>query len=265
VTGINISNNYSGFTGKLPWLDFGVLVEGEVVPSLVRICERTWEGFRFSGGIQKTEITDLPLPDNEQSLMLIRPLENDALRGKYRCTNSYLQAIHMANDSITIVGGYFLPGGRARRALRKAITRGVNIRVILPSKSDVGMMHRGMQYLYAWLLRHRIDLYEYLPSNVHGKVIIADNQLVSIGSYDLNNLSTFSNIELNLEILNKDFALELTRKLDYVVSNQCHKVTITELHQRYTWISQLNLWISYRVVKVMFVLAMWLSNEEEEA
>jgi cardiolipin synthase len=263
VTGINLSNNYSGFTGKAPWLDFGVLVEGEIVPSLVRICERMWYGFRLKSRWTRHEKQEFILPTGYTDQVLMRSLENDALRGKYQCAFSYHRAISLANDSITIIGGYFLPGGRARRALRKAITRGVRIRVILPSKSDVGMMHRGMQYLYAWLLRQRIELYEYLPSNVHGKVIIADNQLVSIGSYDLNNLSTFSNIELNLEILNGSFAAGLTKQLDYVVNSQCHKVTITELHQRYSLFSQFKLWLSYRVVKLMFVLAMWLSKEEE--
>lgn len=265
VAGINISNNYSGNADKLPWLDFGVLVEGDVLPSLVKICQRTWAGFHIKKLSTKPNpfLNVTSTPDDSFTTM-IQPIENDGLRGKYQCTFSYLKAIGYSRDSITIVGGYFLPGGRARRALKRAILRGVQVRVILPSKSDVGLMHRGMQYLYAWMLRHRIEVYEYLPSNVHGKVIIADKQLVSIGSYDLNNLSTYSNIELNLEIMNQPFAENLSHQLDYVATNQCHKITITELEKRYSVIERLKQWYSYRVVKIMFVLATWLTNKNDE-
>ena len=262
VAGINISNNYSGLTGRTPWLDFGVTVEGDILPALYDICQRTWLGFgarvlrrkQFAKIMEGTAVGDA----------VIRPLENDGLRGKYQCAASYLNLIHAAADSILIVGGYFLPGGRARRAIRKAIRRGVRIRVILAAKSDVGLMHRGMQYLYAWLLRNRVEIYEYRPANVHGKVLIADEQTVSMGSYDLNNLSTYSNIELNLEIVNRTFARQLNKELEYIIDTQCHPVTMTELGARYSLWQQFRQWWSYRVLKIMFVLAVWLATKENE-
>jgi cardiolipin synthase len=263
VAGINISNNYSGFTGRKPWLDFGVTVEGDVIPALYDICQKTWLGFG-ARVLRRKHYTKPPSPTTTAGDAAIRPLENDGLRGKYQCAASYLNLLQSATDSVLIVGGYFLPGGRARRAIRKAIRRGVRIRVILAAKSDVGLMHRGMQYLYAWLLRNRVEIYEYRPSNVHGKVLIADEQAVSMGSYDLNNLSTYSNIELNLEIDHRPFARQLAKELDYVIDTQCHSVTMTELGVRYSPWQQFRLWWSYRMLKIMFVLAVWLATKENE-
>jgi len=265
IGGINISNNYSGIHGGAPWLDFAVLVEGDVLPSLVNICLKIWLGFSMKNLRRKFE-KSLPPPhsSDQASHVWIRPLENDGLRGKYQCAASYLHLINTARDSIDIVGGYFLPGGRARRNLRKAINRGVRIRVILAAKSDIGLMHRGIQYLYAWLLRNRIEIYEYQPSNVHGKLLIVDDKFVSIGSYDLNNLSTYSNIELNLEVSNQPFASQVREELEIVMETQCHAVTMTELEGRFTLWQRLRLWYSYRVLKIMFVLSVWLATKENE-
>jgi cardiolipin synthase A/B len=265
IAGVNISNNYSGIKEREPWLDFGVLVEGDVMPSLVKISLRVWLGFGMKRILRRVEKSRIVAGVSDTSFHVrMRPLENDGLRGKYQCTTSYLQLINSAVDSIDIVGGYFLPGGRARRALRKAIQRGVRIRVILAEKSDVGLMHRGIQYLYAWLLRNRIEIYEYQPSNVHGKVLVADGKVVSVGSYDLNNLSTYSNIELNMEVDDKEFAMEVKQELENVIRFKCHTVTMTELESRFSIWQRFRLWYSYRVLKIMFVLAVWLATKENE-
>jgi cardiolipin synthase len=264
VAGVNISNNYSGVKDRHPWLDFAVLVEGDVIPSILHVCERTWRGFSMKNLRRRFEKSLQKLAANPSYQVPVKTLENDGLRGRYQCATSYLRLIHSAKDSIVIVGGYFLPGGRARRALKKAIIRGVRIRVILAAKSDVGLMHRGMQYLYAWLLRNRIEIYEYKPANVHGKVIVSDKKFISIGSYDLNNLSTYSNIEFNLEIMSEPFAVELQTGLEKIIDNQCHPVTMTELENRFSLLQRLRLWYSYRMVKIMFVLAVWLANKENE-
>ena len=264
IGGINISNNYSGLRGK-EWLDFGVLVEGNIIPTLVNITLNTWLGFSMQNLRRKWR-------HEQRAEMIVRPdqtvrvkaLENDGLRGKYQCAASYLELINSAKDTITLVGGYFLPGGRGRRALKRAVRRGVTVRVVLPAKSDVGLMHRGMLFLYDWLLRNRIAIMEYLPANVHGKALVVDRKKVSIGSYDLNNLSTYSNIELNLEIDNVPFAQHLDDKIDAIIRNQCQPVTLIDLEKRFTLTQRFVNWLSYRMVKIMFILAVWLATTENE-
>src|SRR5262249_23074109 len=132
--------------------------------------------------------------------------QNDWIRGLNEAFASYRREIKHAQTSLFIVGGYFLPGGKVRRMLRHAIERGVDVRIIIAAESDVKLQRLAIQYLYQWMIRNKIKIYEYLPSNVHGKVLIADKHYVSIGSYDLNNLSTFSNVELNLDIRDETFA-----------------------------------------------------------
>jgi len=265
ISGVNISNNYSGIGGNHPWLDFAVLVEGDVIPSLAHITVKTWLGFSMQNWRKKFEKSILPLLKTDDTYrVFIRALENDGLRGRYQCAAAYLRLLNSTNDTAYIVGGYFLPGGRGRRALKRAIHRGVRIRVVVAEKSDVGLMHQGMLYLYSWLLRNRIEIFEYKPSNVHGKVLVTDEKYVCIGSYDLNNLSTYSNIELNLEINDQPFAGLVKADIENIIATQCHPVTMTELVSRFSLWNRLVQWVSYRLLKVMFVLAVWLATKENE-
>jgi cardiolipin synthase len=148
--------------------------------------------------------------------------------------------------------------------LKRAIDRGVDIQVILAAESDVPLQRSGVEYLYQWMLRNGIRIYEYLPSNVHGKVLIADKKFVSIGSYDLNNLSNYSNIELNLDIDDKEFALYFYQNIEKIIEQDCRLITLEELYKRSNPLKRFKHWISYQIVKTLFILAFWLSNKEDD-
>ncbi|MEJ0105931.1 MAG: phospholipase D-like domain-containing protein [Bacteroidota bacterium] len=54
--------------------------------------------------------------------------------------------------------------------------------------------------MYDWLLRNNIELYEYQASILHAKVAACDDELLTIGSYNINNISAYASIELNLDV-----------------------------------------------------------------
>lgn len=259
VAGLNISNNYNGVGGKKEWLDFAVVVEGNIVLKLHSICLQRWI---------KKPLRKMPLKkmtgDKKNSSSVIYVRQNDWLRGLNEAHASYIREIKNAKSSILIVGGYFLPGGRVRKMLKQAIQRGVTIKVILADESDVALQRNAVQYLYQWMLRNKIEIYEYLPSNVHGKVLIADQKMTLIGSYDLNNLSTYTNIELNLDIANGPLAVAFQKELEKIALNDCRLVTIEELYRRSNPLKRLKYWISYQTVKSFFVLTTWLAREDED-
>ncbi len=75
-----------------------------------------------------------------------------------------------AEESITIVCSYFLPGEVFRKQLKRAIGRGVEIKVVLTGLSDVRIAKYGERFLYRWMLRNGISLYEYNPTVLHAKM-----------------------------------------------------------------------------------------------
>ncbi len=262
VTGINISNHYNDLAGKPAWLDFAVVVQGEVSEKLQSICKQSWLRIRFrrwSGKLRN--VTKQNFFKSERTVK-IRVRQNDWKSGKKQAAISYYQLIKDAEESLIIVGGYFLPGRKVRRLLRRASERGVVIKLVVAERSDVGMMKNAMLYLYDWLLRNKIHIYEYMPSNVHGKCIVADKKRISVGSHDVNALSTYSNIELNLDIDDKLIATQFHNQLEEVAEKECIEITADLLRMKRNISIRFLRWLSYRVVKTFFVLSVWLSKKE---
>jgi cardiolipin synthase len=264
IGGINISNQYNSLKGRIPWLDYAILFYDFPSNQLYRLCQERW---LKPGKKRRFKKAFKPHFENSADAVghsNIKINENDYLRGRNMAAKSYFSAILHAKQSLFIVGGYFLPGGKARRLLRRAAQRGVDIRVILAAQSDVALNRNAVQYLYQWLLRNNMKIYEYKPANVHGKVLIADKTRVCIGSYDLNNLSTYSNIELNLDIHNPVFASQFYDELEEVSEKDCKLVTVEDLYKRSNLWKRFKHWFSYHFVKTLFSTALWLANRKDE-
>jgi cardiolipin synthase len=256
VGGINITNHYNDVNGKKAWLDFAVVVEDGVAYRLRAICIQRWRKKRFRR-----------MPKMEKHLPLaghIRIRQNDWVRRLKQAYSTYRRQIKASRHSLLFVGGYFFPGGRVRHYLRNAVRRGVKIKIVLAAESDVALQRNAIEYLYQWMIRNGISIYEYQPSNVHGKVLISDRRFVSIGSYDLNNLSNYSNIELNLDIADAEFATSFQEQIEHIIQKECRLITKEELYKRENPWKRLKHWLSYQIVKSLFVLAFWLSNDDDD-
>jgi len=264
VGGINIGNNYNDLPGKPAWLDFAVLIRGNTSQALLKICRKRWRGVNFSSPVNPPETGSFSNGFSRMRNVRTIIRQNDFIGNKNEIAAVYRKAIRQAKSSLLIVGGYFLPGGSVRRQLRKACANGVQISVILPERSDVLLMVAAQHFLYAWMIRNGIKVYEYRPSNVHGKVIIVDSEWLSIGSYDLNNLSTYSNIELNLEIPDRSFSESFTSELQKIIREDCRLVRIEEFQKHVSWLRRVKYWISYRLVKTLFYLSWWLSKSPDK-
>jgi cardiolipin synthase len=96
-----------------------------------------------------------------------------------------------------------------------------------------------------------------VKGNVHGKVLLVDDEFASIGSYDLNNLSTYSNIELNLNIVDTNFAQTVKSEFNNVIEKDCQPIDIHRHVKRFSTFRKIVCWFAYRITKSLFVLA-WL-------
>ena len=264
VSGINISNNYNSLSGNPPWLDFSILVQGDVTKKIHQICRQSFFKIRFGKRSKKlgAQIQQHFYTTSHQVKMRVR--ENDWKLGRNQVVRSYYQLIRQAQESLTIVGGYFLPGRRGKKMLRRASERGVVIKLIIAERSDVGLMRTAMLYLYDWLLRNQVRIFEYLPSNVHGKTIVADKKKISIGSYDLNTLSTYSNIELNLDVDDPKLAGDFHEQLEEIIKNDCKEITAQSFRTRSSIWKRFSRWLAYKLVKSLFILSIWLAKSDQD-
>jgi cardiolipin synthase len=138
--------------------------------------------------------------------------------------------------------------------MANAVKRGISIKVITTNKSDVKIAKYAERWLYDWLLRNKIELYEYKTRILHGKLAICDDDWFTIGSYNINNISTYAALELNLDIKNKNKTIELLQFVNEIINVDCIKITKEYHRNSKNIIKQFSRWLSYQFIRIVFKL-----------
>lgn len=94
----------------------------------------------------------------------------------------FLEYINNAEREVMIETPYFLPGSSLRKALMDASRRGVRVKVIIPKKSDVGILDVLTSKYLGELSEQGVKIFFYLPQNLHAKLFLADRKYFVIGS-----------------------------------------------------------------------------------
>lgn len=247
IGGINIADKYHGTTHDAPWLDYAIQVNGEIAQSLRELCNITY--FKKRRGINKKSESQFQMQGDAS----LRILQNDWLKGKNEICDAYIRSISTAKKEIIIVGSYFLPGIRIIRALRKASKNKVEIKLILSGKSDLPLTRRATCFLYGKLLSYKIELYEWEQSVLHGKTAVIDGCWTTIGSFNLNNLSSYGSIEMNLEIDSVTFSAMYRAQLIKIIG-QCDRITPELLQNKTNIFTNLINILSYLITRVIEII-----------
>ncbi|MGF2412550.1 phospholipase D-like domain-containing protein [Ferruginibacter sp.] len=252
VGGVNISNRYNDMPGKPAWLDFALYNEGEVARELCVLCWKTWKGFPVNMDITPCEEKQQQFNFKQDQTSKVRMRRNDWVRRKNEISASYIEMFGHAQSHITIMCSYFLPGKIIRRLLSNAAKRGVKIKVIIAGPSDVMVAKNAERWMYDWLLRNNITLYEYQPAVLHAKVAVCDAGWLTLGSYNVNNISAYASIELNLDVRSKTLAVQMEEVLENIIQNDCVPITRETHLQRKNAFKQLVRWCSYQFIRLAF-------------
>lgn len=250
VSGLNISDKYNDFPGRPAWLDWAIYAEGQVSYELFKLCNITW--FRSSRySVQAVE--KYPQPEWPNIQCAVRVRRNDWVRGHNQITRSYLEMFRNAEQEIIIMSSYFLPGRAMRRNLEKASARGVLCKLILANKSDVQIAKHAERFIYRWMFRNGIEIYEYPKRILHGKISTYDGKWVTAGSYNVNNISAFASVELNLDVHNDDFAKSVRERLLRIIP-ECEQVTEELYSNKFNFFERIIQALSYELIRVIFFI-----------
>lgn len=136
--------------------------------------------------------------------------------------------------------------------MMRAIKRGVKIKVIVAGKSDLVVAKNAERFMYDWLLRNNVEIYEYQNNILHGKIAVCDDQWMTIGSYNVNDISAYASIELNLDVKSPAFTKHVAATLDKIIADDCVAIT-RERHTRTKNIfRQFFRWASYELFRLGF-------------
>jgi cardiolipin synthase len=184
----------------------------------------------------------------------VRIRRNDWVKRKNQISRSYVEMLKRASSHVIIMSSYFLPGRIIRHQLSRAARRNIDIRVIVAGKSDVPLAKHAERHMYRWLFKRGIKLYEYTPAVLHGKLATRDNKFVTVGSYNVNDISAYASVELNIDVNDADFATDVQQQLEAIIAKDCILITEEAYIKKYNFFQRAIQYISYWLVRIIFYL-----------
>ena len=192
--GHNVGDEYLSRHPKFgPWRDTHVKIEGPVVKyvqfcftqdwywATTRIPDLKWDLKKAENGCEKT--------------LLIASGPADAFD---TCSLMFVHIIHMARERLWIASPYFVPDTQVLSALKLAVLRGVDVRILIPEKPDHRTVYLASFSYYENTLPFGIKIYRYTKGFMHQKVFLVDSTCAAVGTANLDNRSFRLNFELTL-------------------------------------------------------------------
>jgi cardiolipin synthase A/B len=262
IGGMNVANRYHGTTTMKEWLDFAIMIKGPECAHTLFILKRLWNRAFISRKERSRETVHNPIIYADS--VRLKVIQNNWYRNKIEILKSYRSALKHSHERMIIFASYFLPGRNERKLLRNASRRGVDIKIVLSAESDSRIFKRATNFLYDFILRNNIKIYEYIPSNLHAKVATVDGKWCTIGSYNMNHLSDYGSVETNAAILDSRFAGQFEELLQGIIENDCRQVTFGEYAKRKTWLFQITDWFSYQAIRFMMRIMFLLTAKKSK-
>lgn len=211
VGGMNIASEYDAIeNGGSGWRDTAVRVEGPAVQNLELMFRRLWKREKASPALTSQSLEPPSFPEGED----VRFLGNFARRDRKFVRRAYLLAILGAQKSVRIMNAYFIPDRVIRRALIRAARRGVVVEVIVGGSTDVKAALYATRSFYSMFLKAGVRIYEWREKVLHAKTAVIDGDWSTIGSTNLDYLSSFRNLEVNAGIAGPRIGKQMEAKFE---------------------------------------------------
>ena len=206
--GINITDEENEGLDPAAFHDLHLRLEGQVVRWLQLAFLEDWH---YATGVA---LRDAQLwPEAAQGTVVAQVLTSGPDSPLEAIHRVQVEAIHQANRRVWLVTPYFVPGEAARMALTSAALRGLDVRVVVPARSDSRIVSAAARSYYDELLSTGVRVFEYGPRMLHSKALLIDDDTGLFGSANFDHRSFRLNFELCLLVHDAGVAGELERQV----------------------------------------------------
>lgn len=231
VGGLNVGDEYLGIIKWASrWRDTGLFINGPITRKLQAV---------FAGDYYWATRSDLPeavwscdIENTEENSHPIKQENDDGAAAvcatgpsdrRARATMMFAAAAGSSKKRLWISSPYLVPDETCINALSMARARGVDVRIILPSQPDQWLVHLASFYYENLFESIDIAVYRYKDGFLHQKCVLVDDQLVLIGSTNLDNRSLHLNFELMVAADNPELIQQATQMLEQDFANSKRK------------------------------------------
>ncbi|WP_231687031.1 cardiolipin synthase [Bacillus sp. JCM 19034] len=210
IGGFNVGDEYLGRDPDFGyWRDFHLRIDGDGVQDLQEQFLEDWQTAK-QRYVQKPSHYP-PLPKGETALRIL-PTDGCYLE------DTFIDLIKQATSSIIIGTPYYIPGKKLQQELLHAAKRGIDIRLLLPKKSDHPLVREAAYPYFEPLLKEGVSIYQYYRGFFHAKCIIIDEQMCDIGTANFDKRSFYINHEINCLIYDEAFVKKAAQTLESDIS-----------------------------------------------
>lgn len=228
--GLNVGDEYLGADPRFgAWRDTHLKITGPSVLALQLSFVEDW--YWSSETIPTLSWQALAAEQGDKPILILPSGPAD----RFETASLLIQhALHSAKHRIWIASPYFVPDEGTLAALKLAALRGVDVRILIPEKTDNLLVTQAAYAFIGPLLDAGVSIYRYQHGFLHAKSFLVDEQLSAVGTVNLDNRSFRLNFEITALILDTEFTGQLEQQflLDFSHSRQ---MSWSEATARHWW------------------------------
>lgn len=208
--GLNIGDDYLGRDPRLtPWRDTHLCIEGPAALAAQAsflpdwywadrelLVNLNWRPYKAGGSNKSVLVLPTGPADEQETASLF-----------------FTNLINVARQRIWIATPYFIPDQATMTALRLALLKGVEVRILTPGLNDNWFVQHAANVYLSELSGLGARIYSYQPGFMHQKVMLVDDRLSVVGSVNFDNRSFRLNFEITGAVADKGFAAQLEEML----------------------------------------------------
>ena len=228
VGGLNVGDEYRGLDpGFGFWRDTHLHLTGPVVPCIQVPFVEDWL-WASKELIRELNWDPQPAVSGQSRSVLCLPT-GPADELEY-CTLFFLSTINAARERLWIASPYFVPDEQFISALQLAELRGVDVRILIPDKSDSRLIQFSHWSFLEEMEAAGIEVYRYEKGFMHHKVVLVDDELATVGTANFDNRSFRLNFEITMAMIDKDFNQQVAVMLeqDFAEASRSRTEDLTE-------------------------------------
>lgn len=216
--GINVTDDENEAVNPRAFHDLHLRLEGEIVRWLQLAFLEDWH---YATGVAPRD--DGLWPPVAPGRMVAQALPAGPDSPWEPVHRVKVEAIHQANHRVWLVTPYFVPGEAARMALTSAALRGLDVRVVVPARSDSGVVSAAARSYFQELTAAGVRVFEYQPRMLHSKALLVDDDTCIVGSANFDHRSFRLNFELSVLLHDAGVAAGLEAEVQATLAH-CREV-----------------------------------------
>jgi cardiolipin synthase len=204
--GMNVMDAQSAELSPKYWRDTHLRLEGSAALAIQRVFVEDW---LFATGAAPPRMAELFPTPGEAGRHVVQVVASGPDRPELPIHDTFFALVNHARTRLWLTTPYFVPTEALVTALCTTARRGVDVRLIIPRKSDSLLIDLAAHSYVPELLASGVKVFEYLPRFIHAKTMVVDDDIAVVGTANLDNRS----FRLNFELVTLLYDVALTTRL----------------------------------------------------